>query len=242
MPRLVVNPGSPTAWEIQLKPGVNFIGRGFANDVKIPDGSVSGSHCQITVGDSGAVIKDLGSTNGTFVNRAPVREAPLASGQNVRLGGVEMMFYSDAPAPQTASAPVSLVSPRPAIALAPTVAPISEATIIPAEATTIVMSAPPLPQPTPAARVARPAVSQPDDGPLLKAPIPVRPTLPREPEAEKWKWWYFVLAGVCIGGYSIWQAYDQHRIKPLGELFFAVFCIAIGIWDFQHKRKKRIRG
>ncbi|HWX20873.1 MAG TPA: hypothetical protein VN578_13320 [Candidatus Binatia bacterium] len=64
-----------------------------------------------------------------------------------------------------------------------------------------------------------------------------------ESEGEKWKWWYFVLAGVCIGGYSIWQAYDQHRLKPLGELFLAVFCIAIGIWDFQHKRKrKRIQG
>jgi hypothetical protein len=60
-----------------------------------------------------------------------------------------------------------------------------------------------------------------------------------ESEGEKWKWWYFVLAGVCIAGYSIWQAYNQHRIKPLGELFFAVFCIAIGIWDFQHKRKKK---
>jgi len=43
----------------------------------------------------------------------------------------------------------------------------------------------------------------------------------------------------CIGGYSIWQAYTQKAIKPLGELFFAVFCIFIGIWDFQHKRKKK---
>jgi hypothetical protein len=60
--------------------------------------------------------------------------------------------------------------------------------------------------------------------------------------AEKWKWWYFVLAGFCIAGYSIWQAYDQHRIKPLGELFFAVLCIAIGIWDFQYKRKKKRAG
>lgn len=156
MPRLVVNPGSPTAWEIQLKPGVNFIGRGFANDVKIPDGSVSGSHCQITVGDGGAIIKDLGSTNGTFVNRAPVREAPLASGQSVRLGSVEMMFYSDAPAPQTASAPASLVSAPPAIALAPAAA-VSEATIIPAEATTVVMAAPP---PVPPVAPAAPCIAR----------------------------------------------------------------------------------
>lgn len=109
----------------------------------------------------------------------------------------------------------------------------------------------PAPTLTPTARVAAPALAvpaataaaAPDDGPLLKAPLPNRATSRlRESEGEKWKWWYFVLAGICIGGYSIWQAYDQHRAKPLGELFLAVFCIAIGIWDFQNKRKKRMRG
>jgi len=92
MARLVVNPGSPTAWEIQLKPGANTLGRGFANDFKIPDASVSGSHCQITIDDGNAVIKDLGSTNGTFVNRAQVKEARLQPGQTIHLGGVEMLF------------------------------------------------------------------------------------------------------------------------------------------------------
>ena len=89
MARLVVNPGSPVAWEIQLKPGTNLIGRGFANDFKIADPSVSSSHCQIVVTDQGATIKDLGSTNGTFINRAPVIEAALKSGQTLHLGGVE---------------------------------------------------------------------------------------------------------------------------------------------------------
>jgi hypothetical protein len=177
MPRLVVHPGSPTAWEIQLKPGVNFIGRGFANDVKIPDGSVSGSHCQITVADNGAVVKDLGSTNGTFVNRAPVREAPLASGQSLRLGGVEMMFYSDAPAPQTASAPAALVSAPAAIAIAhPAPSPISEATIIPPEATTVVMAAPPPPAPRIARPVAAPGRIQPQPAAKAAAPPGKKPS------------------------------------------------------------------
>ena len=61
-------------------------------------------------------------------------------------------------------------------------------------------------------------------------------------KGDTWKWWYYVLAGICIGGYSIWQAYDQQRVKPLGELFLAVFCIAIGIWDFQRKRKSQASG
>src|SRR4051812_9058393 len=97
MPRLVVNPGSPASWAIELKPGTNSVGRGFANDFKIEDPSVSGSHCQIVVDSENAIIKDLGSTNGTFINRAPIKEAALHPGQTVHLGGVELLFQTDAP-------------------------------------------------------------------------------------------------------------------------------------------------
>jgi len=84
--------------------------------------------------------------------------------------------------------------------------------------------------------------------PVSSAAAPRAPVQPVEREwgpggrGDNWKWWYYVLAGICIGGYSIWQAYDQHRARPLGELFLAVFCIAIGIWDFQRKRKSRVGG
>jgi hypothetical protein len=93
MPRLVVNPGSHAAWEIQLKPGINFIGRGFSNDFKIADTSVSGSHCQITVKDLSVIIKDLGSTNGTFVNRSRVQETELGDGSTVQLGEVMLSYF-----------------------------------------------------------------------------------------------------------------------------------------------------
>jgi hypothetical protein len=123
MPRLIVNPGSPAAWEIQLKPGTNLLGRGFANDFRIEDPSVSGSHCQITVNGNSAVIKDLGSTNGVYVNRSPVQEAALQEGYSVHVGGVEMAFTADAPAPVTATR-VHLPPPVPrAVAVAVEAAP-----------------------------------------------------------------------------------------------------------------------
>jgi FHA domain len=95
MSRLVVNPDTPQAREIQLKPGANLLGRGFATDFKIEDPSVSSTHCQIEIGDSGATIRDLGSTNGTFLNQAKIQEAALQTGCAIRLGGVEMVFYGD---------------------------------------------------------------------------------------------------------------------------------------------------
>jgi hypothetical protein len=97
MPRLVIHPGTPQAWEIQLKPGLNFLGRGASNDFKIEDLSISGSHCQIVVDQGSTMIKDMGSTNGTFVNRSRVQESRLESGQPLRLGSVDMIFYTDGP-------------------------------------------------------------------------------------------------------------------------------------------------
>jgi len=118
MARLLINPGSSAAWEIHLRPGANLLGRGFANDFKIEDPSVSGSHCEILLNGHSAVIKDLGSTNGTYINRAPVKEASLEPGHIIHLGGVEMVFQADAPAHASVSETEVLPLPaaRPSVA------------------------------------------------------------------------------------------------------------------------------
>jgi len=95
MARLLVNPGAPAAWEVQLKPGPNIIGRAITNHFQITHPSVSSSHCRIVVGDSSAEIEDLNSTNGTFINGAPVHRALLQDGQKLRLGEVDIVFFSD---------------------------------------------------------------------------------------------------------------------------------------------------
>ncbi len=105
MARLLINPGAPGSWEIHLKIGTNSLGRDDTNDFTLPDPSVSRAHCQILVGDNSVVIKDLGSTNGTYVNRAQVKEAVLRSGQTIHLGSVQMVYQADTPATATPAAP-----------------------------------------------------------------------------------------------------------------------------------------
>ena len=97
MNRLTVNPDRPDAWEIQLNEGTNHLGRGDHADFKIADGSVSGSHCDILVTSGDVSIRDLGSTNGTFIEGQPVQMAKLLEGQKIRLGNIEMVFHADAP-------------------------------------------------------------------------------------------------------------------------------------------------
>src|SRR5258707_1333833 len=100
MARLIVHPGTAQAWEISLKEGRTLIGRGEHNHLKIPDGSVSTSHCEIFVEGGAIRLKDLGSTNGTRVESQLVTEANLQPGQRIRLGSVELVFEGDAPQPQ----------------------------------------------------------------------------------------------------------------------------------------------
>lgn len=112
MNRIVVNPNRPDTWEIELKEGTSHLGRSDNTDFKIADDSVSSSHCYIIVNGNDVLIQDLGSTNGTFINGAPVQEHKLENGQTIRLGNVEMNFHADAPemaAPVVADVPPPLV-------------------------------------------------------------------------------------------------------------------------------------
>lgn len=106
MPRLLVNPGTAQQWEIPLKPGANTFGRSPACDTQIDHGSISGTHCQIVVNGDVVSVKDLGSTNGTFLNHTPVTEGLLVPGQRLQLGSVEMELIADPPRTSSAPAPM----------------------------------------------------------------------------------------------------------------------------------------
>jgi len=46
-----------------------------------------------------------------------------------------------------------------------------------------------------------------------------------------WKWWVFILVGLLIGAFSIWQAWDTQNIRALKGVFLAVLCIVVGLWS-----------
>ena len=98
MARLVVNPGSSDSWQIDLKPGSNSLGRSEENDISLNHDSISTAHCEIIVSGDAALLKDLGSTNGTYVEGELVEQAPLRDGQLFQAGHVELRFLADAPA------------------------------------------------------------------------------------------------------------------------------------------------
>jgi transcriptional regulator with GAF, ATPase, and Fis domain len=64
------------------------------NDLVLRDETVSRYHCKIVQEESGYVLLDLGSTNGTFINRVRIREAFLKPGCTVHLGQTEAKFHA----------------------------------------------------------------------------------------------------------------------------------------------------
>ncbi len=99
MARLVVNPDTTQAWEIPLSPGATTLGRGGDSAVLIDHPSVSSEHCQIVVTPAGVELRDLKSSNGTFIDGARVADARLNHGQAIRLGQVALRFEEDVPVP-----------------------------------------------------------------------------------------------------------------------------------------------
>lgn len=93
MARLIVqSEEQPSGQVIELKPGVTRFGRGDDNDFALKNADISEHHCEIIVEQDLVFVRDLGSTNGTFINREPVKEAVLYAGQTLKIGPLEMML------------------------------------------------------------------------------------------------------------------------------------------------------
>ena len=72
---------------------ITLMGRGTDADIRVEDPGVSRKHCEIVVGNP-AILRDLKSTNGTFVDGIRIDECTLTEGAIVKLGGTAFTFRS----------------------------------------------------------------------------------------------------------------------------------------------------
>ena len=71
------------------------LGRGSESDLRLDDKGVSRRHVQLSAHNGAVIATDLGSTNGTLVNGAPLRSpVVLTNGSLLRMGNTRIIFHS----------------------------------------------------------------------------------------------------------------------------------------------------
>jgi adenylate cyclase len=84
--RLISADGSLT---FELRPGLQYIlGRALSCDLPVLDPTISRKHAELTADAQGVTLRDLGSSNGTFVRGVRTTEARLTTGDRVTFGKV----------------------------------------------------------------------------------------------------------------------------------------------------------
>ena len=76
--------------------GIKTVGRAPRADFIVDAALVSRVHCRVTaLPDGGLEVRDLDSTNGTFVNGQRIETARLATGDRIQVGRVELVSLRD---------------------------------------------------------------------------------------------------------------------------------------------------
>lgn len=112
MARLVLLSEGFTGRACDLQVERTTVGRLEDNAFQVSEPSVSSHHCEVVLRGNDILVKDLGSTNGTFINGERITESVLKPGQILRLGQVEMRLESGTAAPPVKK---SLTQTRPVV-------------------------------------------------------------------------------------------------------------------------------
>jgi len=134
MAKLVILNQGMTGRTFDLNVERTTVGRVEDNTFQIADGSVSSHHAEIILRGTEIIVKDLNSTNGTFVGTDKITETVLKPGQILRMGQVELRIDDGSPVvapPPPAPVKGSGGAPAPApAAAAPATAKKQDATMV----------------------------------------------------------------------------------------------------------------
>src|SRR5690606_27519418 len=70
------------------------VGRHPDSDIFLDDVTVSRRHAEFHRGPQGFVVRDVGSLNGTYVNRDRIDEVLLVSGDEVQIGKFRLVYFA----------------------------------------------------------------------------------------------------------------------------------------------------
>lgn len=92
--QLVVTEGEDKGKKFKLDKPSTKIGKKEGNDFALTDKTVSRNHLEIEYTSDSFLLRDMNSTNGTYVNGTKVKEAYLAPGDIIKLGNTSIEFQA----------------------------------------------------------------------------------------------------------------------------------------------------
>ena len=90
MPKLTVLTEGIETTSFELAKEVTSVGRVQGNDIVLDHQSVSGSHGELVLRGQDVYIRDLGSTNGSYIDGSKVAESPVQPGEAITFGEVQL--------------------------------------------------------------------------------------------------------------------------------------------------------
>ncbi len=81
--------------DFRISKDKTVLGRGKDCDLRVPLLNVSREHCELVLDDDRLSLRDLTSSNGTFVNKKRVTETPLNPGDQIGLGPIVFTVQID---------------------------------------------------------------------------------------------------------------------------------------------------
>jgi FHA domain/zinc-ribbon domain len=89
---LVVKRGSDVGVRFTLEAGITQAGRHPESDIFLDDITVSRRHAEFVTQEQITTVRDVGSLNGTYVNRERIEEVRLSSGDEVQIGKFKLLY------------------------------------------------------------------------------------------------------------------------------------------------------
>jgi hypothetical protein len=93
---LVVQRGPNAGSRFLLDKDLTTVGRHPDSDIFLDDVTVSRRHAEFSRQADGFVVRDVGSLNGTYLNRERIESTAVGSGDEVQVGKFRLLFFTHA--------------------------------------------------------------------------------------------------------------------------------------------------
>ncbi|MCB0994119.1 MAG: zinc-ribbon and FHA domain-containing protein [Acidimicrobiales bacterium] len=90
----LVRRGPKAGSRFELEDGITTLGRHPDSDIFLDDITVSRRHAEVRRTVEGYSVRDVGSLNGSYLNRSRIDEADLADGDELQIGMFKLVFFS----------------------------------------------------------------------------------------------------------------------------------------------------